>query len=76
MDILKQDGHLLFGGTKFRQGNNNEKIETTYKRLMSALDNLSEMSLFFTSIQIKAIKDMVCEDIVIFQDIWEVTNQE
>jgi len=31
---------------------------------------------FFASIQIKAIEDMVCEDIAIFQDIWKVTNQE
>jgi hypothetical protein len=41
---------------------------------MSTPDNLSEMSFFFASIQIRVIEDMVCEDIVIFQDIWEVTN--
>jgi len=74
MDILKQDGHLLFGGTKFWQGNNNEKIKTTYEKLMSTLDNLFEISFLFASIQIRAIEDMVHEYIAIFQDIWEVTN--
>jgi hypothetical protein len=43
---------------------------------MSALNNMFKMSHFFTSAQIRAIKNMVCEDIMIFQDIWEVTNQE
>jgi hypothetical protein len=43
---------------------------------MSALDSIFEMSHFFTSVQIRAIKNMVRKDIVIFQDIWEVTNQE
>jgi hypothetical protein len=74
MDILKQIKHLLFGGTKMWQGNNYKKIETTYKRFMSTLDNLSEMSLLFASIQIKAIENMVREDVVIFPNIWEVTN--
>jgi hypothetical protein len=41
MDILKQIGHLLFGGIEIQQGNNNEKIKATYERFMSALDNLS-----------------------------------
>lgn len=76
MDILKQVGHLLFGGTKIQQANNNEKIKATYKRLMLALNSLSEMPFFFASIQIRAIKDMVRENVVIFQNIWKVTNQK
>jgi len=76
MDILKQVKHLLFGGTKSQQGNNYKKIETTYERFLLALDSLSEMSLLFASVQIRAIEDMVHEDVVIFQNIWEVTNQE
>jgi hypothetical protein len=44
VDILKQDGHFLFGSTKIWQGNNNEKIHATYERLMSVLDSLFEMS--------------------------------
>jgi hypothetical protein len=76
MDILKQDRQFLFGDTYIRQGNNNEKIKATYERLMSTLDSISEMSQFFTSIQIRAIKNMVRENIMIFQNIWEVTNQE
>jgi hypothetical protein len=43
---------------------------------MSALDSISKMSHFFTLVQIRAIKSMVRKDIVIFQNIWEVTNQK
>jgi hypothetical protein len=42
-----------------------------YKRFMSPLDNLSEMSLFFIDVQIRVVEDMVREDIVLFQEIWE-----
>ncbi len=76
MDILKQVGHLLFGDTKTQQGNNNKKIKVAYEKLMSTLDNLFEMSFFFALVQIKAIEDMVRENVVIFQNIWEVTNQK
>jgi hypothetical protein len=47
MDILKQVEHMLFSDTKIQQGNNNEKIKATYERLMSTLDNLSEISFLF-----------------------------
>jgi len=43
---------------------------------MSPLDNLFEMSLFFTIIHIRVIEDMVREDIALFQKIWEQTNEE
>jgi hypothetical protein len=38
IDILKNDDHLLFGGSKSWHGNNNEKIEYVYKRLISSMD--------------------------------------
>jgi hypothetical protein len=38
IDILKHGGHLLFGGFENRHGNNDEKIEYAYKRLMSLID--------------------------------------
>jgi hypothetical protein len=60
----------MFRGQEIWEGIRNKYIEVTYQRLMSPLDNLSKMSLFFV-VQIKAIEDMVCEDIVLFQDIWE-----
>jgi hypothetical protein len=34
IDILKHDEHLMFGGFESRHGNNDEKIEYTYKKLM------------------------------------------
>jgi hypothetical protein len=46
-DILKQDGHLLFGGQKIWENIKDEEIKATYERLMSPSNNLSEMSLFF-----------------------------
>jgi hypothetical protein len=61
VNILKQDGHLLFGGQEIQKGIGDEDIEDVYQRLMSPSDNLSEMSLFFIVIQIKAVEDMVCE---------------
>jgi len=71
IDILKQDGHLLFEGQEIWKGIRDEEIEVTYERLMSPLDNLSKMSLFFIVVQIKVVEDMVCEDIGLFQEIWE-----
>jgi hypothetical protein len=44
VDILKQDGHLLFGGQEIRKAIKDEKKKATYERLMSPSDNLSEMS--------------------------------
>jgi hypothetical protein len=43
---------------------------------MSPSDNLSEMSSFFIVVLIKAVKDMVCKDIALFQEIWEQTDEE
>jgi hypothetical protein len=59
VDILKHDGHLLFGGFKSRHGNNNEKIEYAYKRLMLLIDTLSKMSFFFASMQMHALGDIM-----------------
>jgi hypothetical protein len=50
VSILKQDGHLLFGGQEIWEGFMDEKIKAMYKRLMSPLDNLSEMLFFFATI--------------------------
>ncbi len=47
-----------------------------YQKLMSPSDNLSKMSLFFAIVHIRAIKDMVHEDITLFQEICEQTNEE
>ncbi len=43
---------------------------------MSSSDNLSEMSLFFIVVLIRAVKDMVRKDIALFQEIWEQTDEE
>jgi hypothetical protein len=40
------------------------------------LDNLFEMSLFFTTIHIRVVEDMMHKDIALFQKIWEQTNEE
>jgi len=46
VDILKHDKHLLFGGFESWHGNNIEKIDYIYKRLMLLIKTLSKMSLF------------------------------
>ncbi len=47
-----------------------------YERLMStSINNLFKMLSFFAFVQLKVVKDMVREDIVIFQHIWEETNE-
>jgi hypothetical protein len=66
VNILKQDGHLLFGGQEIYEGIKDEEIKATYERVMSPLDNLSEVSLFFTIVQIKVIEGMVRKDIAFF----------
>jgi hypothetical protein len=43
---------------------------------MSTLDNLPKMPLFFAYVQIRAIKDMVHENVALFQEIWERTNEK
>jgi hypothetical protein len=43
---------------------------------MSPSNNLSEMSFIFTVVHIKVIEDMVHEDIALFQEIWEQTDEE
>ncbi len=48
-----------------------------YERFMSTLvDNLFKMLSFFAFVQIRVIKDMVHEDVVMFQNIWKETNEE
>jgi hypothetical protein len=42
-DILKQDGHLLFGGQKIREGIKDKEIEDIYERLMSPSDDSFEI---------------------------------
>ncbi len=61
VNILKQDGHILFGGQEISKGILDEDIKDVYQRFMSPSNNLSEMSLFFIVIQIKAIEDMMRE---------------
>jgi hypothetical protein len=43
---------------------------------MSPSDNMAKMSLFFIVVQIKAIEDIMCQDIALFQEIWEQTYEE
>jgi hypothetical protein len=59
VDILEHDGHLLFGNFEILRGGSDERIEYTYKRLMSAMDTLLKMSFFFASMQMHALEDMV-----------------
>jgi hypothetical protein len=61
----------LFEGQEIREGICDEDIKVVYKRFMSPLDNLSEMSLFFVDVQIRVVEAMVRKDIVLFQEIWE-----
>jgi hypothetical protein len=63
IDILKLDGHLLFGVQEIWKAIRGEEIEVAYERLMSPLDNMFKMSLFFVVVQIRVIEAMVCEDI-------------
>jgi hypothetical protein len=44
--------------------------------MSTLVDNLFKMLSFFAFIQIRVIKDMVREDVVMFQNIWEETNEE
>jgi len=47
-----------------------------YERFMLTLvDNLFKM-FFFAFVQIRVVKDMVHEDVLMFQNIWEETNEE
>jgi hypothetical protein len=50
VDILKQDGHLMFGGQEIQEGIKDEEIKATYEKLMSPSSNLSKMSLIFTNV--------------------------
>jgi len=47
IDILKQDGHIMFKGQEIWEVFKDENIEAMYQRLMSSSDNLFEMSSFF-----------------------------
>jgi hypothetical protein len=38
-NILKQDGHLLFGGKRFKSSRD-KKIKIAYEKLMPTLNNL------------------------------------
>jgi hypothetical protein len=77
VNILKQYGHLLFGGQKIQEGSKDEKIKVMNERFMLTLvNNLFKMLLFFAFVQIRVVKDMVHEDVVMLQNIWEETNEE
>jgi hypothetical protein len=43
---------------------------------MSTLDNMPKMPLFFAYVQIRAIKDMVHENVALFQEIWEQIDKK
>jgi DNA-binding MltR family transcriptional regulator len=64
------------GDKKIQEGIKDKDIEDMYERLMSPLNNLFKMSLFFAIVQIGVVKDMVCKDIALFQEIWEQINEE
>jgi hypothetical protein len=55
INIFKHDGHFMFGGQEIQKGICDKDIEATYQRLMSPLNNMSKMSLFFFVIHIRAI---------------------
>jgi len=61
----------MFGGQEIQEGIKDEEIKAMYEKLMSPSDNLSKMSLFFAIVHIRVVKDMVCKDITLFQEIWE-----
>jgi hypothetical protein len=57
-------------------GSREEDIKPAYEMFMSTLDILPKMSLLFAYVHIKAIKDMVHENVALFQEIWEQTNEK
>jgi len=57
-------------------GSREEDIEATYEKLMSTLDILPKMSFVFAYVHIKAIKDMVHDNVALFQEIWEQTYEK
>jgi len=60
-------GIYYLGVKKFRKVLGDEKIKVIYERFMSTLVNdLFKMLSFFAFVQIRVIKDMVHEDVVIF----------
>jgi hypothetical protein len=63
VNILKQYGHLLFGGQEIQEGSKDEKIKVMYERFMLTLVN-NLFKMFFAFVQISVIKDMVHEDVV------------
>jgi DNA-binding MltR family transcriptional regulator len=67
---------FCLGDKKIQEGIKEKDIEDTYERLMSPSNNLLKMSLFFAIVQIGVIKDMVCKDIALFQEIWGQINEE
>ncbi len=76
VNILTQYGHQLFGSQEIQEGSKDEKIKVMYERSTStSINNLFKMS-FFAFVQISVIKDMVREDVVMFQNIWKETNEE
>jgi hypothetical protein len=75
-NILKQDGHLLFEGQEIQEGIRDEEIEVAYERLMSPLNNIFEMLIFFTIVHIRVVEDMVRKDIALFQKNWEQIDEE
>jgi hypothetical protein len=77
ISILKQYGHFLFGGQEIQEGSRDEKVKVVCEKFMSTLvDNLFAMLSFFALVQIKVVKDMVREDVAMFQKIWEEINEE
>jgi hypothetical protein len=66
IDILKHDGHLMFGGQEIQKGICDKDTEVVYQKLMSPSNNMSKMSLFFFVIHIKVIEDMVRKDTALF----------
>ncbi len=52
------------------------RTQRLHMKGLSTLDNVSKMSLFFAFVQIRALKDMVREDVALFQEIWEQTYEK
>jgi hypothetical protein len=54
INILKQYGHLPFGGQEIHKGSTDEKMKVMYERLMStSTNNLFKMLSFFAFVELR-----------------------
>jgi hypothetical protein len=60
----------MFKGQEIQKGIRDKDIKAAYQRFMSPSNNLSNISLFFFVVHIRAIKDMVCEILHCSKKFW------